>query len=63
MPVTKVKKIAMTTSERQEKYLAKPENMAKHRERLREYYKNVIKPKREAAKKAKKEMKAAKQKK
>jgi len=54
MPVTKVRKIPMTTSERQQKYLAKPENMEKHKERLREYYKNVIKPKREALKKAKK---------
>ena len=54
MPVTKTKKIAMTTSERQRLYLSKPENMEKHKERLREYYKNVIKPKREAAKKAKK---------
>ena len=55
MPVIKTKKIPMTTTERQNKYLAKPENMAKHRERLREYYKKVIKPKREAAKKAKKQ--------
>ena len=54
MPVTKTKKVPMTTSERQQKYLAKPEDMEKHKERLREYYKNVIKPKREAAKKAKK---------
>ena len=53
MPVTKTKKVPMTTSERQQKYLAKPENMSKHRARLREYYKNVIKPKREALKKAK----------
>tara|TARA_R110002110_G_scaffold67745_1_gene184263 strand:+ start:548 stop:727 length:180 start_codon:yes stop_codon:yes gene_type:complete len=50
MPVIKTKKIPMTTTERQKKYLSKPENMAKHRERLREYYKKVIKPKREAAK-------------
>jgi len=57
MPVTKMKKIAMTTSERQKKYLAKPENMAKHRERLREYYLTVTKPKREAAKKAAKQKK------
>ena len=56
MPVTKTKKIAMTTTERQNKYLAKPENMAKHRQRLREYYKNVIKPKRDA-KKAEKQKK------
>jgi hypothetical protein len=55
MPVIKTKKIPMTTTERQNKYLSKPENMAKHRERLREYYKKVIKPKREAAKKAKKQ--------
>ena len=53
MPVTKTKKVPMTTNERQQKYLAQPENMAKHKERLREYYKNVIKPKREALKKAK----------
>ena len=54
MPVTKAKKVPMTTTERQNKYLAKPENLEKHKERLREYYKNVIKPKREALKKAKK---------
>ena len=60
MPVTKVKKVPMTTTERQNKYLAQPENMAKHKERLREYYKNVIKPKREAAKKAKKDAKQKK---
>jgi len=53
MPV-KVKKLPMTTSERQRKYLANPENMSKHKQRLREYYKNVIKPKREALKKNKK---------
>jgi hypothetical protein len=52
---TKTKKVPMSCAERQRKYLAKPENMAKHRERLREYYKKVIKPKREAAKKAKKQ--------
>ena len=56
MPV-KVKKLPMTTSERQRKYLANPENMTKHRARLREYYKNVIKPKRDAVKKAKKQKK------
>jgi len=55
MPV-KVKKLPMTTSERQRKYLANPENMAKHRQRLREYYKKVIKPKRDA-KKAEKQKK------
>ena len=57
MPVTKTKKMPMTTTERQNKYLAKPENMAKHKERLREYYKTVTKPKREALKKAKKNAK------
>jgi len=45
------KKVPMSCAERQRKYLEKPENMAKHRARMREYYKNVIKPKREAAKK------------
>ena len=57
MPVTKVRKLPMTTNERQRLYLSKPENMEKHRERLREYYKKVIKPKREALKKAKKNKK------
>ena len=57
MPVTKVRKLPMSTTERQNKYLAKPENMEKHKERLREYYKKVIKPKREALKKAKKNAK------
>ena len=55
MPVTKVRKLPMSTTERQNKYLANPENMEKHKERLREYYKKVIKPKREALKKAKKQ--------
>lgn len=50
MPVTKTKKVPMTTSERQRLYLSKPENMAKHRQRLREYYQKVIKPKRDAKK-------------
>jgi len=54
MPVIKTKKIAMTTTERQRKYLAKPENMAKHKQRQKEYYKNVIKPRREALKRQKK---------
>ena len=53
MPVTKVRKLPMSTAERQRLYLSNPENMAKHRARLREYYKNVIRPKREALKKAK----------
>ena len=57
MPVTKVRKLPMSTAERQRLYLSNPENMAKHRARLREYYKNVIKPKREALKKVKKQKK------
>ena len=56
MPV-KVKKLPMTTSERQRKYLANPENMTKHKQRLREYYLTVTKPKRDAVKKAKKQKK------
>jgi len=60
MPVTKVRKVPMTTSERQNKYLAKPENMAKHKQRLREYYLTVTKPKRDAVKKAKKDEKQKK---
>ena len=60
MPVTKTKKVPMSNAERQRLYLSNPENMAKHKERLREYYKNVIKPKREAAKKAKKDAKQKK---
>ena len=60
MPVTRTKKLPMSTSERQNKYLANPENLEKHKERLREYYKNVIKPKKEALKKAKKDAKQKK---
>ena len=54
MPITKTKKVPMTTTERQRKYLEKPENMAKHKQRQKDYYKNVIKPKREALKRQKK---------
>jgi hypothetical protein len=50
MPVTKTKKVPMSCAERQKKYLENPENMAKHKQRQKDYYKNVIKPKRDALK-------------
>ena len=54
MPVTKVKKVPMTTNERQKKYLENPGNMDKHKARMRNYYLTVTKPKRDAKKKEKK---------
>jgi len=53
MEKTRSKKVPMTTAERQRKYLQKPENMVKHKQRQKDYYKNVIKPKREALKRQK----------
>lgn len=50
MDLIKNRKVPMTTVERQRKYLANPENIAKHRERQKQYYLKVIKPKREALK-------------
>ena len=44
----KTKKVPMTTVERQRKYLQNAENVAKHKQRQKEYYLKVIKPKREA---------------
>jgi hypothetical protein len=54
MPVTKVKKVPMTVAERQRKYLENPENVDKHKARMRNYYLTVTKPKRDAKKKEKK---------
>jgi hypothetical protein len=42
------KKKPMSGAERQRKYLDKEENMEKHKERMRLYYQNVLKPKRDA---------------
>ena len=50
MPVTKVKKVPMTVAERQRKYLSNPENVDKHKARMRKYYLTVTKPKRDAKK-------------
>jgi hypothetical protein len=47
------KKKAMTGAERQRKYMDKPENIEKHKERMRLYYQNVTKPKRLAQKRIK----------
>ena len=44
------KKKPMTGAERQRKYMDKPENIEKHKERMRLYYQNVTKPKRLAEK-------------
>ena len=46
----KTKKVPMSCAERQRKYLANAENVAKHKQRQKEYYLKVIKPKREALK-------------
>ena len=46
--IKKTKKVPMTNAERQRLYLKNPENVAKHKQRQREYYLNVIKPKRDA---------------
>ena len=46
----KTKKVPMTCTERQRLYLKNPENVAKHKQRQKEYYLKVIKPKREALK-------------
>ena len=50
MSEIKTKKVPMTTAERQRKYLANSENAAKHKQRQKEYYLKVIKPKKEALK-------------
>jgi len=50
MPVTKEKKVPMTVGERQKKYLENPENVDKHKARMRKYYLTVTKPKRDAKK-------------
>jgi hypothetical protein len=47
------KKKPMSGAERQKKYLDKEENMQKHKERMRLYYQNVLKPKRLAQKRIK----------
>ena len=54
MLVTKVKKVPMTVAERQRKYLENPENVDKHKARMRKYYLTVTKPKQDAKKKEKK---------
>lgn len=48
--ITRTKKVPMSSAERQRKYLQNAENVAKHKQRQKEYYKNVTKPRREALK-------------
>ena len=52
MDLIKNRKAPMTCVERQRKYLKNPENVAKHKQRQKEYYLKVIKPKREALNRA-----------